>query len=207
MSISWSLVRRSTEYRGVEGTTSKKKASNQTRNRKRDGNAIHRDGEGDQGLRGRTASHQPDAPRAAPAGSVAAGGHRKDQATLGEITMRFMTIVRTRETGAQPSPALIDKIGKLGEEAAKKGAMVGMGGLLPTALGARARLANGRITFTDGPFTEAKEVIGGYALYDVGSKKEAIKGTRKFPEAPIGRWDQELEGEVRQMRGDPSAGC
>src|SRR2546427_3086839 len=63
MSISWSLVRRSNEYRGVEGTTSKKKASNQTRNRKRDGNAIHRDGEGDQGLRGRSASHQTDARR------------------------------------------------------------------------------------------------------------------------------------------------
>src|SRR2546426_6906278 len=82
------------------------------------------------------------------------------------MTMRFMTIVKTRETGAHPSPALIEKIGKLGEEAAKKGAMVGMGGLLPTALGARARLANGRITFTDGPFTEAKEVIGGYAMRD-----------------------------------------
>src|SRR5437879_12424157 len=81
------------------------------------------------------------------------------------MTMRFMTIVKTRETGAHPSPALIEKIGKLGEEAAKKGAMVGMGGLLPTALGARARLANGKITFTDGPFTEAKEIIGGYAIY------------------------------------------
>src|SRR3989442_12206052 len=63
MSISWSLVRRSNEYRGVEGTTSKKKVSNQTRNRKRDGNAIHRDGEGDQGLLGRSASHQTDARR------------------------------------------------------------------------------------------------------------------------------------------------
>jgi len=85
--------------------------------------------------------------------------------------------------------------------------MVGMAGLLPTALGARARLANGRITFTDGPFTEAKEVIGGYAIYDVGSKKEAIEWTRKFLEAHIGLWDQELEVEVRQMMDDPSAGC
>ncbi len=121
--------------------------------------------------------------------------------------MRFMTIVKTRETGAHPSPALIDKIGKLSEEAARKGAMVGMGGLMPTAMGARARLANGRITFTDGPFTEAKEVIGGYAIYDVGSKKEAIEWTRKFLEAHIGLWDQDLEVEVRQMMDDPSAGC
>jgi hypothetical protein len=121
--------------------------------------------------------------------------------------MRFMTIVKTRETGARPSPALIAKIGKLGEEAARKGAMVGFGGLLPTAVGARARLANGKITITDGPFTEAKEVIGGYAIYDVASKKEAIEWTRSFLEAHIGLWDQELEVEVRQMMDEPSQGC
>ena len=122
------------------------------------------------------------------------------------MTMRFMTIVKTRETGAQPSPALIEAIGKLGEDAAKKGVMVGMGGLAPTAMGARARLANGKITVTDGPFTEAKEVIGGYAIYDVPSKKEAIEWTRAFLEAHIGLWDQELEVEVRQMFDGPPPG-
>lgn len=121
--------------------------------------------------------------------------------------MRFMTIVKSRETGAQPSPALIEKIGKLGEEAARKGVFVGMGGLMPTATGARARLANGKITVTDGPFTEAKEVIGGYAIYDVASKKEAIEWTRAFLEAHIGLWDQELEVEVRQMMDAPEKGC
>jgi hypothetical protein len=121
--------------------------------------------------------------------------------------MRFITIVKTRETGAIPSPALIAKIGQLGEEAAKQGVMVGMGGLGPTALGARARLANGKITVTDGPFTEAKEVIGGFAIYDVASKKEAIEWTRRFLEAHIGLWDQELEVEVRPMMDDPSKGC
>ena len=121
--------------------------------------------------------------------------------------MRFMTIVKSRETGAQPSPALIDRIMKLGEEASKKGAMVGMGGLGPTALGARARLAKGKITFTDGPFAEAKEVIGGFAIYEVSSKKEALEWTRRFLEAHIGLWDQELEVEVRQMMDDPTNGC
>ncbi len=121
--------------------------------------------------------------------------------------MRFMTIVKTRETGARPSPALIEKIGKLGEEAAKKGAMVGFGGLMPTSAGARARLANGKITITDGPFTEAKEVIGGYAIYDVASKQDALEWTRTFLEAHIGLWDQELEVEVRQMMDEPSKGC
>lgn len=121
--------------------------------------------------------------------------------------MRFMTIVKTRETGVQPSQALIEKIGKLGEEWAKKGVMVGMGGLAPTARGARAKLANGKITVTDGPFSEAKEVIGGYAIFDVASKKEAIEWTRRFLEAHIGLWEQELEVEVRQMMDDPSQGC
>jgi len=118
-----------------------------------------------------------------------------------------MTIVKTRETGAHPSPALIEKISKLGEDAARKGVMVGMGGLLPTAMGARARLANGKITVTDGPFTEAKEIIGGYAIYDVVSKQEAIEWTRAFLEAHIGLWPQDLEVEVRQMMDDPSSGC
>jgi len=123
------------------------------------------------------------------------------------MTMRFMTIVKTRETGAQPSPALIEKIVKLGEEAGKKGQMVGMGGLAPTALGARARLAKGKITVTDGPFAEAKEVIGGYAIYDVASKQEAIEWTRRFLEAHIGLWEQDLEVEIRQMMDGTPEGC
>jgi len=123
------------------------------------------------------------------------------------MTMRFMTIVKTRETGAQPSPALIEKIVKLGKEAGKKGQMVGMGGLAPTALGARARLAKGKITVTDGPFAEAKEVIGGYAIYDVASKQEAIAWTRRFLEAHIGLWEQDLEVEIRQMMDGTPEGC
>jgi len=83
----------------------------------------------------------------------------------------------------------------------------GMGGLGPTKLGARARLANGKITVTDGPFTEAKEIIGGYAIFNVPSKKEALEWTQRFLEAHIGLWEQDLEVEVRQMMDDPSAGC
>ena len=121
--------------------------------------------------------------------------------------MRFMTIVKGRE-GCLPSPELIDRIMKLGEDAGKQGVMVGMGGLGPTALGARARLAkNGKITVTDGPFTEAKEVIGGFAIYDVPSKQVALEWTRRFLEAHVGLWDEELEVEVRQMMDGPPEGC
>jgi hypothetical protein len=60
---------------------------------------------------------------------------------------------------------------------------------------------------TDGPFAEAKEIIGGYAIYDVASKQEALEWTRRFLEAHIGLWDQDLEVEVRQMMDAPEPGC
>jgi hypothetical protein len=117
--------------------------------------------------------------------------------------MRFMTIVKTRE-GEPPSPALIDKINHLAEDATQKGVWVGAGGLGPTAASARARLVNGKITVKDGPFTETKEVIGGYAIFDVPSKHEALEWARRFLEAHIGLWPHEIEVEVRPMMDGPS---
>jgi hypothetical protein len=119
--------------------------------------------------------------------------------------MRFMTLVKSAETSAPPPQALMDAIGKLGQEAAGKGVMVEMGGLLPTAMGARFRLAGGRLTVTDGPFTEAKEVIGGYAVYAVKSKEEALEWTRCFMALHQEHWKGwEGEVEVRQLY-DPGA--
>src|SRR5512132_1943399 len=93
-------------------------------------------------------------------------------------SMKFMTMVKSSENSGPPPQALMDAIAKLGEEAAGKGVMVDMGGLMPTVVGARERLAGGKISVTDGPFTEAKEVIGGFAVFDVPSKEEAIYWTR-----------------------------
>jgi hypothetical protein len=119
--------------------------------------------------------------------------------------MRFMMLVKSAETSAPPPQALMDAIGKLGQEAAGKGVMVEMGGLLPTAMGARFRLAGGRLTVTDGPFTEAKEVIGGYAVYAVKSKEEAVEWTRRFMALHQEHWKGwEGEVEVRQLY-DPGA--
>ena len=119
-------------------------------------------------------------------------------------TMRFMTLVTSAETSAPPPQALMDAIGKLGEEAARKGVMVEMGGLLPTAMGARVRLAVGRLTVTDGPFTEAKEVIGGYAVYAVKSKAEALEWTRRFLALHQEHWKGwEGEVELRQLYDPP----
>jgi hypothetical protein len=120
--------------------------------------------------------------------------------------MRFMTLVKSAETSAPPPQALMDAIGKLGEEAARNGVMVEMGGLLPTAMGARVRLAGGRLTVTDGPFTEAKEVIGGYAVYAVKSKAEALEWTRRFLALHQEHW-KGWEGEVELRKlYDPPGG-
>jgi hypothetical protein len=95
----------------------------------------------------------------------------------------------------------------LGEEAKQAGVFVDWGGLQPTAKGARARIENGRITVTDGPFTEAKEVIGGYAVYDVGSKDEAMDWTRRFLDLHITHWPKwEGEVEVRAIMFEEQAG-
>jgi hypothetical protein len=116
--------------------------------------------------------------------------------------MKFMMIVKSAERSGFPPKELMDAIDKLSEEAAKAGTMVGGGGLGPTALGARVRLSGGKITVTDGPFTEAKEIVGGYAQFDLKSKQEAIEGAVRFMELHKKHWPGwEGETEIRQMFG------
>lgn len=117
--------------------------------------------------------------------------------------MRYMMIVKGDENfdrSGPPPQALMEAIGKLGEEAAKTGKMVSMGGLRHTADGARIRLTNGKLTITDGPFTEAKEVIGGFSVMNLASKEEAIEEARKFMELHRLHWPQwNGETEIRAM--------
>ena len=96
----------------------------------------------------------------------------------------------------------MDAIAKAAEEEAKAGTMLGSGGLGPTAQGARVRLSGGQVTVTDGPFTEAKEVVGGYAQFELKSKQEAIESAVRFMELHKKHWPGwEGETEVRQMFG------
>jgi hypothetical protein len=114
--------------------------------------------------------------------------------------MRFMTLVKSTESSGPPPQGLMDAIAKLGEESAKAGELVETGGLYPTAAGARVRLSGGKITVTDGPFTEAKEVVGGYAVFELKSKEEAIKQAVRFMEVHKEHWPGwEGETEVRQI--------
>ena len=79
---------------------------------------------------------------------------------------------------------------------------LGSGGLAPTAQGARVRLSGGRVTVTDGPFAQTKEVVGGYAQFELKSKEEAIESAVRFMELHKKHWPGwEGETEVRQMFG------
>lgn len=114
--------------------------------------------------------------------------------------MRFMAMVKSAESSSPPPQSLMEAIAKLGEEGVKAGVLVETGGLYPSAMGARVRLSGGKLKVTDGPFTEAKEVIGGYAVYDVKSKDEAITWTTRFIQAHRDHWPGwEGESELRQI--------
>ncbi len=116
--------------------------------------------------------------------------------------MRFMMIVKSAEKWGFPPKELMDAITKLSEESNKAGTMIGSGGLGPTAQGARVRLSGGKLAVIDGPFTEAKEIIGGYAQFELKSKEEAVASALRFMELHKKYWPGwEGETEIRQMFG------
>jgi hypothetical protein len=114
--------------------------------------------------------------------------------------MRFMMIVRSAENSGPPPKELMNAIAKLSEEATKAGEMIESGGLASTATSARVRLSGGKLTVTDGPFTEAKEVFGGYAIFELKSKKEAVERAVAFMELHKQHWPGwQGETEIRQQ--------
>jgi hypothetical protein len=118
--------------------------------------------------------------------------------------MRFMIMVKSAESAGPPPMALMAAIGKLGEEAMRAGVMVETGGLLPSEMGARVRLSAGKLTVTDGPFAETKELVGGYAVYDLKSKQEAIDWATRFMQLHNEHWPGwDGESEIRQIFDAP----
>jgi len=97
--------------------------------------------------------------------------------------MRYMYLVKSACSGPPPQ-RLMEEIGKLAEREMKAGTVVDMGGLMPLAMGARVRLAGGKVDVIDGPFAEAKEVVGGYWLIQAASKEEAVEWAKRVPAAP-----------------------
>ena len=114
--------------------------------------------------------------------------------------MRFMSMIRIQEdTGQAPSEQLMNDMGKLIEEMTRTGHLVTTAGLRPTSEGVRVRLRRGKLSMVDGPFTETKEVIGGYALLEAKSKAEAVELTKRFLAIHGDEWD--IECELRQLDG------
>jgi hypothetical protein len=109
--------------------------------------------------------------------------------------MKFLCIYKpSKPEGTPPTQDEMVRMGQLIDEFTSSGVLLSTEGCLPSAKGARVQLANGKITVTDGPFTEAKEIVGGFAIIRADSKEEAIEHTKKFL-----RVAGDGESEIRQI--------
>ena len=116
--------------------------------------------------------------------------------------MKYLTFIRHAESYRQSGPpaALMEAMGKFVEKSLKDGTLVDTGGLQPSKDGFRVRLGSGKIIVLDGPFTETKEVIGGWAMLNTDSKAEAVRIATEFMELHRKYWPGfEGESEVRPM--------
>jgi len=105
--------------------------------------------------------------------------------------MRFLSIYKSPERNTPPTPEEMARMGKMVVDWMKSGKLLATEGCMPTALGARVRVDNGKFTVSDGPFTESKEVVGGFAILDAPSKEAAISYAKEFLEV-VGLGECEL---------------
>ena len=120
--------------------------------------------------------------------------------------MRYMMLLSGTSPSTPPPPELLEAIMKLGGQATEAGVLLDTAGLLPSASGARVALAAGKLTVTDGPFTESKELIS-YALYDVRSKEEAIEWASRFARLHRDLWPGwEGQTDILQVMGPQDVG-
>ena len=114
--------------------------------------------------------------------------------------MRFMMLYKPgKESNIPPTPEHIAEMGRYIEKLSKSGVLLATDGLQHSAKGARVRIADGRFTVTDGPFAEAKEVIGGFAILHHDSHEEAIAGARRVMQIHADNGVTDLEIEIRPM--------
>jgi len=108
--------------------------------------------------------------------------------------VKFLSIYRTAERNAPPTPEEVARMEKLIEKSMKAGTLLATEGCLPSALGARVRRSGDKIVVTDGPFTETKEVVGGFAILQANSREEAVELAKEFLEVA-----GDGECEIRQL--------
>ena len=94
--------------------------------------------------------------------------------------MRIMYIVTSSQPMKGPTPALMEAMGKLADREIKAGRMLDTGGLLPVSMGAQVKITDGKLSVVDGPFVETKEMIGGYAIFELRDKQEAVAAAKEF---------------------------
>jgi hypothetical protein len=122
--------------------------------------------------------------------------------------MKYLTFVRHPESYRQspPPPGFMEAMGKFVQKSRADGSLVDTGGLMPSKDGVRVRLAGGKLTVTDGPFAESKEIIGGWAILKADTKEEVVRLATEFMELHQKHWPGfEGESEVRPMF-DPGVG-
>jgi hypothetical protein len=122
--------------------------------------------------------------------------------------MRYLMMVKgddDYEAGKPPSPEMMAAVGAHAEKMAKAGVLLDMGGLLPSAAGAKVVIEGGKARVVDGPFSESKELIGGYAILKADSKEEAIRLGREFMQLHVDVLGPSYSGEleIRQMADGP----
>ncbi len=122
--------------------------------------------------------------------------------------MKFLSFIRSPESFRNQTPpaSLMEAMGQFIERSLKAGTLVDTGGLTHSKDGVRVRVAKGKLTVTDGPFSESKEVIGGWAILNAATREEAIRISIEFMELHVKHWPEfEGESEVRLMF-DPGMG-
>jgi hypothetical protein len=114
--------------------------------------------------------------------------------------MQFMTMLKMREDAGAPPPDFFETMGAYIAGVAASGKLITTGGLLPSSAGAEVRATGGKVVVTHGPFTEATELVGGYAVFEVDSREEAIALAKEFVQLHVDNWPGwEGSSEIRQI--------
>ena len=114
--------------------------------------------------------------------------------------MPFLSVIRASEQQGAPPQGLMDAMDRYVAESLRNGTVITTGGLAPSTAAARIRVERGRIKVVDGPFTESKEVIGGYAVIAAATRDEAIRSTTEFMQLHVDHWPEwQGECELREL--------
>ncbi len=114
--------------------------------------------------------------------------------------MPFLSIIKSAENQGAPPAGLLEAMDSFVAQSLKDGSVIQTGGLAPSAGGFKIRMTGGKLVVTDGPFTEAKEVVGGYAVLAAATRAEALDAARRFMDLHVKHWPTwQGECEVREV--------